>query len=168
MKLLGCTIAVLLSFSQLPPKEGKIESVKDPKAHFGAFTTYTWEKGYEAYDPTVHKTIVDAVDAELKARGLRKLETGTGSVTVRYHTVVRTDVILDKLDEFEREGKNTPTKTLGRLVIVVRDASNRRVWAADTVQPLNPDPATRNRDIGQVVGRMFATYPGAIKQSEVA
>jgi Domain of unknown function (DUF4136) len=163
MKLLGCAIAVLLSLGQLPPKEGKIESITDQKANFAAFTTYKWEVGHQAYDPSIHKTIVDAVDAELTARGLRKLETGTPSVTVRYHTVVRTDVLLDKLDEFEREGKVAPTKTLGRLVIVMRDANKRQVWAADTVQAVNADPATRNRDIAQVVGRMFQSYPSPRK-----
>jgi hypothetical protein len=159
MKSLGVAMAVVLSLSQMPPKEGKIESIKDPKANFASFTTYRWEAGHEAFDKSIHKTLVDTIDAELAARGLRKLDTGTPSVMVRYHTVVRTDVLLDKLDEFEREGKGTPTKTLGRLVIVMRDANQKQVWAADTVQPVHADSATRNRDFTQVVSRMFETYP---------
>ena len=34
--------------------------------------------------------------------------------------------------------------------IVMRDAANDRVWAADTVQPLDSDAATRDRDIRQI------------------
>ncbi len=163
MKLVGCVMAVVLSFVQAPPKEGKIESLKDPKANFAAFTTYTWEKGYEAHDVSAHKVIVEAIDAEMAARGFRKLESGTGNVTIRYHTNVRTDVDLDKIDAYEREGKLAPTKTLGRLVIVMRDASNKRVWAADTVQPINADAAARNSQIRQYVARLFETYPGGKK-----
>ena len=90
---------------------------------------------------------MDAIDAELAARGFSKVTSGAAAVTVRYHTVVRTDVLLDKLDEFERAGKVAPTKALGRLVIVMRDAADKRVWAADTVQPVHADPATRERDL---------------------
>jgi uncharacterized protein DUF4136 len=163
MKLVGSLLALMLSFAQAPPKEGTIATVKDPKADFGAYTTYTWEKGYDAYDPAVHKAIVEAIDAEMAARGFRKLPSGTGSVNIRYHTVVRTDVVLDKLDEMEREKKPTPTKNLGRLVIVMRDTSNRRVWAADTVQPIPPNTATHTDLIRQTVGRLFETYPGPRK-----
>jgi hypothetical protein len=163
-KLLGCAIAVLLSFNQLPPKEGKIATVTDPKANFAAFTTYTWEKGYEAHDVSAHKVLVEAIDAEMAARGFRKLESGAGNVTIRYHTNVRSDVDLDKVDEYERSGKIAPTKMLGRLVIVMRDANNKQVWAADTVQPINAtDAAARNSQIRQYVTRLFETYPGRKK-----
>jgi Domain of unknown function (DUF4136) len=163
-KLLGCALAVLFAFNQLPPKEGKIATITDPKANFAAFTTYTWEKGYEAHDVSAHKVIVAAIDAEMAARGFRKLESGTGNVTIRYHTNVRTDVDLDKIDQYEREGKLAPTKTLGRLVIVMRDANDKRVWAADTVQPIDASDATaRNNQIRQYVTRLFETYPGGKK-----
>jgi uncharacterized protein DUF4136 len=162
VKLLGCALALLvsatLSATQLPPKEGRIESLKDSKANFASFTTYRWEKAYEAYDKNIHKLIVDTIDAELAARGFKKVEDNSASVSVRYFTVVRTDVMLDKLDEYEKKGLPAPTKTLGRLAIVMRDAKNNRVWAADTVQPLKNEPATRDAEIKQVIARMFATY----------
>ena len=153
----------MLSFSQQPPKPGKIEIVKDPKANFASFTTYKWERGYTAYDPNIHKTIIESVDAELTARGLRKVETGDASITVRYHTVMRTDVNLDTLAEFERSGKVAPAQPLGRLVIVLRDPSNRQVWAADTVQPITVEGEARPRFVADTVVRMFESYPTAKK-----
>jgi len=158
VKLALCALMVFVSSGQLPPKEGRIESIKDAKANFQSFTTYRWEKGYEAYDPSVHRHIVQAIDAELAARGFRKLETGAATVTIRYHTTVRNDVSLDTLDEFERAGKVAPGRALGRLVIVMRTPDNQRVWAADTVQPL-PETATREGELRQIVSRMFETYP---------
>jgi hypothetical protein len=162
VKLAVCAVVVFVVSTQQPPKEGRIESLKDSKANFASFTTYTWERGNEAYDPSVHRMLVQAIDAELAARGLRKLESGAGTVTIRYHSNLRTDVSLDTLDEFEKAGKIAPGRALGRLAIVMRTPDNRRVWAADTVQPI-PDPATRESDLRQIVARMFETYPLAKK-----
>lgn len=160
MKLLACVMAVLLSSTQLPPKEGKVASVTDPKADFSKLTTYVWEKGQETFDPTAHKTIVDAIDAEMAARGFRKVTSAASDVKIRYHTVVRTDIPLDKLDEIEK-GTTTQaqTKNLGRLVIVMRDGSNRRLWAADTVQPLSSDRQVAYKEIAPIVKKLFETYP---------
>ena len=119
MKLVVCVIALLLSAGQLPPKEGTVATVKDPKADFTKFTTYTWERGQETFDRAANKAIVGAIDSEMAARGFRLLQTGAGDVTIRYFSVLRTDVDLDKLDEMEKQNKPAPTKNLGRLVIVM-------------------------------------------------
>jgi hypothetical protein len=160
MKLLTFVVAILLSANQQAPKPGAVASVTDPKANFSVLKTYTWEKGQEAFDPTAHKAIVAAIDAEMTARGLVRLSSGVGDVKIRYHTVTRTDVVLDKLDEVERQKSAAPTKNMGRLVIVMRDGSNRRIWAADTVQPLDPNLANVYKEIPSVVSKLFETYPG--------
>jgi Domain of unknown function (DUF4136) len=160
MKLVACVIALLLSAGQLPPKEGTVATLKDPKADFTRFTTYTWERGQETFDRTAHKAIVSAIDAEMAARGFRLLQTGKGDVTIRYFSVLRTDVDLDKLEKMQQQNKPAPTKNLGRLVVVMRDASNNRVWAADTVQPLDSERAKAYEEIAPIVGKLFATYPG--------
>src|SRR5262245_19918361 len=118
MKLVACVLAVLLSSTQLPPKEGTVNTVKDPKADFSKFTTYTWERGQESFDPAAHKAIVSAVDAEMAARGFKKLTSGAGDVNIRYYALVRTDVDIDKVDEMARQGKLAPAKNLGRLAVV--------------------------------------------------
>jgi Domain of unknown function (DUF4136) len=163
MKLLVSAFALLLSIAQLPPKEGVIASTKDPKADFSKFTTYTWVQGQPAADRVAHKAVTDGIEAELAALGLQRLDKGQGSVTIRYFSVMRTDVDLETLDKMEKEGKPPVTKNLGRLVIVMRDAADKRVWAADTVQPVSSDAATRAQDIRRLVTRMFETYPGKTK-----
>jgi hypothetical protein len=159
-------LVVLLSTTQLPPKVGKIQSMSDPKANFASLATYTWERGDEAYDPTAHRAIVDAINAEMAARGFRLLPSGKGDVTVQYHTITRTDVDLDKLDETLRQNKPAPTQKLGRLVVQMRDASNRRIWAADTVQPLHSELAQVYKDIPSIVEQLFETYPGGKKSPQ--
>ena len=158
MKIVVYAVALLLSAGQVP-KVGKVETVKDAKAPFASFTTYAWESGSKAFRPDVHVMIVDAIDAELAARGLRKVENGAASVTVRYDSGVRNDVVLEKFDDAMRANQPAPTKEIGRLIITMRDPSKHRVWAADTVQPLPTDAAMRKEMLRSVVASMYDTYP---------
>ena len=158
MKLAACLFAVALSFAQLPPKEGKVVSLTEPNVNFGKFTTYSWERGQETFDKKAHQLVVDAIDAEMKARGLKQVP-AKADVTIRYFSIVRTDVDLDKLEETQKQGKPAPTKNLGRLAIVMRDPSNKRVWAADTVQSLGTERSTAYDEIAAIVDKLFATYP---------
>ena len=158
MKLL-VACALLLSFAQLPPKEGVIRSTKDPKADFSTFTTYSWVKGQPAADRVAHNAVVTGIEAELAALGLQKIDKGQSSVTIRYSSVMWTDVDLESLDEMEKLGKPPNSRNLGRLIIAMRDRADKRVWAADTVQPVSADAATRAEDIRRLVTRMFEKYP---------
>ena len=162
MKLL-VAFALLWSIAQLPPKEGVIASTKDPKADFSTFTTYSWAQGQHAADRVAHNAVIAGIEAELAARGLQKIDKGPGSVTIRYFSVMRTDVDLDTLDKMEKEGKPPQTRNLGRLVIVMRDRAEKRVWAVDTVQPVSADASTRAEDIRRLVTKMFETYPRRTK-----
>jgi Domain of unknown function (DUF4136) len=163
VKLLVTAFALLLSVAQLPPKEGAIRSTKDPKADFSTFTTYTWVRGWPAADRVAHNAVTEGIEAELAALGLQKLDKGQGSVTIRYSSVMRTDVDLETLDKMEKAGKPPVTRNLGRLIIDMRDAADKRVWTADTVQLVSANPATRAEDIRRLVTRMFETYPGRAK-----
>jgi hypothetical protein len=160
--MLVTTLALLLSIAQTPPKEGVIKSEKDPKTNFASFTTYSWVQGWPAADRVAHKAVTDGIEAELAALGFKKVDKGA-SVTIRYFTTLRTDVDLKSLEEMERQGKPPVMKNLGRLVIVMRDATDKRVWAADTVQPVSSDAATRADEIRKLVARMFETYTAKAK-----
>ena len=156
-------IAILLSSGQLPPKAGTVVSKTEPKVDFSKFTTYTWARGQDTFDKKAHAAVVAAVDAEMAKRGFKQASSGAGDVTIRYFSVVRTDVDLDKIEEAQRQNKPAPTQSLGRLVVVMRDASDRRVWAADTVQPLSADRETVYGEIPSVVAKLFEKYPGTKK-----
>ena len=162
MKLPILLLAILIS-AQLPPKEGAVASVTEAKADFAKLTTYSWERGQEAFDRKAHAAIVAAIDGQMKALGFRQVPAEKADVTIRYFSALRTDVDLDELEKWEREGKVAPARNLGRLAIVMRDGSNRRLWAADTVQPLTSEPPKAYEEIGPVVAKLFATYPGTKK-----
>jgi hypothetical protein len=161
IRITGLILALLLVAPQ-KPETGKIKSTVDKSVDFAAFQTYTWLKGQPANDQAVHKAIVAAVDSELGALGLRKVESGASDVTVRYMAVRSSYVDLDRLDEVERKGGDSrqATHSVGRLVVVVEHPmSARRFWTADTVQILDPEPGERDAMIKGVVSQMFANWP---------
>ena len=56
----------------------------DRTANFAAFKTYTWREGTKLPNPLMEQRVIDAVDAQLKAKGLTRVDTG-GDVSVTYH-----------------------------------------------------------------------------------
>ena len=169
MKRIGGLMVLLLLIAHSPvpaaqgrPAAGKVNSTYDKTATFKTFKTYGWVAGQNAFDPAVHKTIVSAIDAEMSALGLKKVEGRTGDATLRYLAVRSTSVDLAKLEALEKQGgdQSGATFTVGRLVIVMEDAkSSHQLWAVDGLERLNPAAAERDETIKHVVARMFETYP---------
>ena len=158
MNSVVCLLAVLL----LAPQEiGKVGSTVDKKVDFTAFHTYAWEKGHEAYDPTTHKTIVDAIDAEMATLGLKKVDAGKGDITVRYHAVRGTDVDLDMLRKLQKEGGGAGAdKTIGSLAVVTyAPKGTEPLWEAHGRSQLSSDPKVREQEIRSAVAALFKTYP---------
>jgi hypothetical protein len=164
MQLVRMTgLLILLLFSaQGRPAPAKVNSTYDKTAAFATFNTYRWVAGQPAFDPGAHKAIVAAIDAQMAALGLKQAEAKSADVTLRYLAVRSTSVDLEKLEALKKQGGDTAGAdfTVGRLVVVMEEAtSNRRLWAADGVERLNPAVAERDQAIAAVVARLFETYP---------
>ena len=161
MMRIGGLMVLLMLVAQGRPAPGKINSTYDKTANFATFKTYGWIAGQPAFDPGADKTIVSAIDAEMTALGLKKVEGRAGDVTLRYLAVRSTSVDLDKLEALTKQGgdKSGADVTVGRLIVVMEDKASRRLWAADGVERLNPAVADRDQTIKGIVTRMFETYP---------
>lgn len=148
-----------LALTQTPPI-GKVDSTFDKKADFAAFRTYSWGPGTHAFNPAAHKMILDAVEAEMSGRGFTKVASG-GDVTLSYYTMAVTNVDLKALDKVERQSGSgaTPTKDLGKLVLVMRNPARQQVWSAATREYLEPNIEKFGATIKTVTARLFETYP---------
>jgi len=162
MHMIGLALLSLMLQGSAP---AKVEVSFDGKANFGAFHTYSWTKGYDAFNPNVHKVIVEALEAQMTTAGFTKVASG-GDVTLAYYTVGSTDLDLKALDKAERAGDgNVPTRTLGKLVVAMRkpgagQPSNQTLWTAGTREFVDSDPVKMKETINQVAARLFETYPG--------
>jgi hypothetical protein len=159
MSVMALTMSVLLVVAQ-GAKVGEVETSFDKRANFQSFRTYTWQPGYDAYDPAVHKLIVAAIDQEMAGLGFKKVESGA-DVTIAYYSVLSTEVDLKALEKLQREGKTTPPpeKSLGRLMVIMRKPMvEERLWSASTREHVSREQA--ETAIRTVASRLFAKYPG--------
>jgi len=154
MLVLGCVMML-----QAPPT-GKVDSTFDKSADFAALRTYKWLPGTPAFNPVVHEMIVAAVEAEMDDLGFTKAESGA-DVTLAYYAMAITNVDLEALDKIEREGTSraAANKTLGKLVIVMRNAAQKQIWTAATREYLEPTVEKFRAPLRIVTGRLFETYP---------
>ncbi len=72
MLRLGGLMMLMLFVAQGRPAPGKVNSTYDKSANFQTLKTYSWVQGQPAFDPSVDKTIVAAVDSEMSALGFTK------------------------------------------------------------------------------------------------
>ena len=161
MNAIALMLSVFLVVAQ-GSKVGEVETSFDKRANFQAFRTYSWQPGYDAYDPAVHKLIIAAIDQEMAGLGFSKVASG-GDVTIAYYSVLSTEVDLKALEKLQREGKTTPPpeKSLGRLMVIMRKPNvEERLWSASTREHVSRDQA--ETAIRTVTKRLFEKYPGRV------
>jgi hypothetical protein len=153
-------LALLLLVVQDAPKRGQIVSSADKSQDFAAISTYAWEKGAEAFDRTTHQALVDAVEAELSARGLRKAaDVKSADVTVAYYATGTSEVDFDELDK-ARGKEIPPSKSVATLGLAMyRLPARTRIWTAQTRQFVDVSPAKRDATARTLVASLFETLP---------
>jgi hypothetical protein len=150
----------------------------DPAAQFGQYHSYSWREKAEKAPPLVAQRIVDAVDAQLRAKGWTLAPAG-GDVVLAAHVASRQEYELDTFydDPFwggwgwrgwgpswgMRAGFNTTrvrSYTVGTLVLDMFDAKTQQaIWrgTAEGTVPSKPEKLTA--DIQVAVAKMFADFP---------
>ena len=162
MKSLAILLLGFLVTAQLPAP-GKVDSTFDKKTDFSAIRTYSWTTGAHALVPEAHKLIVAAVDKEMAGLGLRPVASG-GDATVAYYTMRTTNVDLKALDKIDDKSAPAPSKELGKLVVVMRNAAREQVWSAVSRDFLDNDRSKLAATIDALTARLFATYPGRARK----
>jgi len=145
----------------------------DRSANFSAYKTYEWVdyKSVDVGDQLIDRDIKRAVDEQLSAKGLRRVETG-GDLHVGY----RASITQEK--EFNGYGWGGPrfwgnwgdtrvttsTIDVGTLVIGLYDpAAKQLVWRglATKTLDLSKDPDKNYRTLQKAMAKLFKNYPPA-------
>jgi hypothetical protein len=129
----------------------------DRKADFTAYKSYSWDSAsMVALDKNVHQQIVDAVDRELKSRGLERRPSAPADVLLVYASQRRTDIDTHA----NAPAGKMPEYTVGTLVVLMREsASGQEVFRARVNKPIELTPDKLKVTIDEVVAEMFAKYP---------
>jgi hypothetical protein len=150
---------LLLVVQDAPPKRGQIVSSAERAQDFAAISSYAWEKGAEAFDRSIHQALVDAVEAELSARGFKKVDAKAADVTVAYFASGTAELDFNELDK-ARGKEIPPSKTVATLGLAMyRQPSRSRMWTAQTRQYVDASLDKRDSTIRTLVASLFETLP---------
>jgi hypothetical protein len=127
---------------------------------FATLKTYCWATAWPAYDDTLHRAIIAAVDRELAARGLLERTEDPCDVIAAYWSLQRTDVDVDtKVAPGSKLRRQYDVGTL--VVLLKRPQSGIELFRARIDTPLESDQSRRHEQVNAAIAKMFEDYPVA-------
>jgi len=144
----------------------------DKSANFSRFRTYAWVRGTVLSDELNHNRVVNAVNAQLAAKGLTRVETAARpDLLVAYHASFDRDLQITGFSSGFGPYRFGPGRTgvarteqilTGTLAVDIVNASTSAiVWRAMVSKEIDvkADPAKRERNINRAAARLFSNYP---------
>ena len=157
----------------------KVKVGADPSIDLSKYKTYAWSKPMPPGNPFVQKSIIDAIEQAMAAKGLTKVE-DQSDVTVAFYAATTTDIQISYPSWSGAMGSALATGigvdsqswpvTKGMLVVDIADAGSKNtVWRGSATQTLqhgptgNPmkDAKTVEKPIRKAVEKMFKKFPHA-------
>jgi len=141
----------------------------DRQANFSGYQTYAWAGGPTLADNLNHARIVAAVDRQLAAKGLARVDsTGNPDLLVVYQVGLHQDLEINGYDNRWAGPVGGPSWArlervqVGTLAVGIIDAKTRSmVWraAASKDLDLNQSPDKWEKKLNKAVEKMFKHYP---------
>jgi hypothetical protein len=138
----------------------------DKSADFAALKSYAWAPDGNIQDELTHKRIVQAIDAQLAAKGLHPVEAGAKpDVVVTYRAGVRQDLQVNGYGAYRLNRWNSARVEqvpVGALLVEMVDAKTKNVvWRGMATKDLdvNASPEKREKNINKAAEKLFKKYP---------
>jgi hypothetical protein len=142
----------------------------DASADFAKYKTYSWMPGTPAPNPLNETRIHEAIDAELAAKGLTKVESG-GDLVVVTHASAQVEQRVD-VDQYGYGGPtwgryrsattsvNVYTVKVGHLLVDMLDGQSRKaVWRGEASDLVSDKSEKNAAKIAKIVPKLFKKFP---------
>jgi hypothetical protein len=168
MKRLSAVIVLSLVMSMFAFAQ-RARSEWDRNTNFAAFHTYAWQPSPDPAKGAWNQAIVEAVDKQLKAKGLTKVDANP-DVWVVYSRSIRKDTtalsggyIFDPLNS----GEGSPgvpaiptTWKEGTLVLELNDPNTRHVvWRGSVSDTIRDNENKNLKALDKGIAKLFRQYP---------
>ena len=149
----------------------KVATDYDRAANFAPLKTYSWRPGTPLPNPLMSERVIAAVDAQLKAKGLTRVESG-GDVTVTYHASSEKNMDVQSFSSggaYSCWGGCTTSTTVtpvhvGTLIVDVVDTkSDKMLWRGSVNDTISSNPSENEKKVNEGVKKMFANFPPKAK-----
>lgn len=143
----------------------------DRSAPFASFRTFAWVGGMVLPDQLNHARVVNAVSAQLSAKGLTRVEpTSRPDLLVAYHAAFDRDLQVTGFSSgwgpYRLAGRSGVARTeqivTGTLVVDLVDARTHTiVWRGTASREMDPkaNGEKREKNITRAAERLFRNYP---------
>jgi len=158
--------SALIVAALLSPVAGLAQTAQvvqqDKTIDVAKFKTYSYEAGHPAILEEVDQRILAALEAQLTAKGLKKVPSGPADAIVSYHAVQRQDVDLSTFDKAKAAGQPAGMLKVGAMAVDLKDAATGKLaWRAKVEDVLRGDKAAQLATIDKIVAALFEKYPTA-------
>lgn len=159
-RILFVASLILLGVSFVSAQKVAVQT--DPSADFTKYKTYSWQDGKAlAPNPMMHQHIMDAVDAQLKAKGFTKASENADLV-ISYHVAVDQSVEWNSMGGFRGWGATSGSIEkvyTGQLVVDIADVANKRyLWRGTGTDTVTNDVTKTQKKVDKAVSKMFAKF----------
>ena len=167
LKLLSMVVLLLVC---CPVHGQNVKVDYDKAASFSGFATYAWAKGTPVQNGLMDQRIIDGIDKQLSAKGLRKVDaSGNPDLIVMYHGATGTETQLNTMNSGYgwgyRWGGGMSTTTVqniptGKLVVDIGDAKTKKLlWMGSASDTLSDKPEKNEQKLNKALDKMFKKFP---------
>ena len=168
-------VLIVIALLALTANAQKVKVSSNPAANFSKYKTYAWDQG-TLPNPLIKQYIVAAVDKEMTAKGLRKVE-NDADLMLTTLTATASDLTMTNpswAPSLNSIATGIPSSsqawavTKGTLVIDMSDAKTKNgVWRGVASHTLEDGPSgnavrdakTVEKPINKAVQKMFKKFP---------
>lgn len=174
MKFAKCLVGLILLLSAAHMQAAvAVQAAKT--VDFTQFKTFAWKQGTPAADPAIEKLIREAVQKQLLAKGLSRVDADADadlqvSTHARRASELREDVdILGAQQRWPEDsepggvsGDSLREIEVGTLVVDMDDGNSRlNIWRGTATRTLSESPKVAQKQIDKAVTKMFESFPAA-------
>ena len=145
----------------------KVTTDSMPGIDWSKFHTYSWGEGTAASDPLLAQKIVAGIDAQLAAKGLKKVESDPDLVVI-YHTSTDQQKSLNwsSMGGWCRFGgmgsAQVDTVISGQLKVDIADYKGKQfLWRGTATDTVSDNPQKVAKSVNKALTKMFQKFPPA-------
>lgn len=146
----------------------------DKSADFSKYKTYAWAEGRSVQDPFNHQRIVDSIDAQLAAKGWRRVERSQGPDAIVLYRAGATEQKQARVWgtgygpgwRFGGGSAQVDLNTIqvGQLVVDIIDAETQKlVWRGRASDTVSDRPEKNEKKINKAAEKLFKKFPPSDK-----
>jgi hypothetical protein len=144
----------------------KVSTDSIPGTNWSSYHTYSWGEGTPAQDPLIAQRIVSGIEAQLNAKGLKKVDSDPDLV-VTYHVATDQEksVNWNNFGGWGRFGGGMGSAqvekvTVGQLKVYLGDYKAKKfVWSGTASDSVSSDTAKLGKKLDKSLEKMFEKFP---------